>query len=137
MKTASRIFFWIQCKDLRTGKTNHYWHFVIPSHPHLITKITSAFGKVYAGLICVFTPGCHEMTRLISLGHEKPHSRINRLRMSLHFGVCIWCKRYNDQIGLLGWLCRRFAEESAEHGPCQLSEEAKVRIKEKLSRTSP
>ena len=84
------------------------------------------------GVICVITPRCHEMTRLISVGHEKPHSLITRLRMRWHYGICIWCKRYHDQLGLLGKLSRMFAEESCEHGTQQLTDDTKARMKKAL-----
>ncbi len=96
-------------------------------------KIKSWFAKICVGLICVITPRCHEMTRLISAEQEKPHSSVMKLRMRWHYGICIWCKRYRDQIGLLGTLSRMFAEESCEHGARQLSDDAKARMKKALS----
>lgn len=72
------------------------------------------------------------MTRLISAGQEKPHSLIMKLRMRWHYGICIWCKRYHDQLGLLGKLSRMFADESSKHGDPQLSDDAKARMKAAL-----
>lgn len=95
-------------------------------------KIKNAFAKAYTGLICLITPRCREMARLISAEQEKPLSRMTKLRMRWHFGICIWCQRYHDQVGLLGKLSRMFAEESCKHGADQLSEDAKNRIKEAL-----
>lgn len=102
----------------------------------MITKIKSWFYKIHVALICAVTPRCHEMTRLISAGHEKPHSLITNLRMRWHYGICIWCKRYHDQLGLLGKLSRLFAEESCEHGANQFSDDAKARMKEALRHKS-
>lgn len=76
------------------------------------------------------------MTRLISTEREKPHSKLTSLRMSLHYGICIWCKRYHDQLGLLGKLSRALAEESCGHGKNQLTDEAKARLKESIKRTT-
>ena len=95
-------------------------------------KIKSWFGKIHVGVICVITPRCHEMTRLISAGQERPPSLITRLRMRWHYGICIWCKRYHDQLGLLGKLSRMFAEESCEHGAQQLTDATKARMKKAL-----
>ena len=86
--------------------------------------------------MCLSTPRCHEMTRLISAEREKPHSRITKLRMRWHYGICVWCKRYHDQIGLLGRLSRAFPEESGEHGKSQLTDDAKARLKEALTRNA-
>jgi hypothetical protein len=83
-------------------------------------------------LICLVTPRCRKMARLISEEQEKPLSRITRLRMRWHYGICVWCKRYHDQIGLLGKLSRMFAEESCKQGENQFNEDAKERIKEAL-----
>lgn len=67
---------------------------------------------------------------------EKPHSALTRLRMSWHYGICVWCKRYHDQIGLLGRLSRAFPERSCEHGKDQLTEDTKARLKEALNRNA-
>ncbi len=90
--------------------------------------------KAYIGLICLITPRCRKMVRLISAEQEKPQSAITRLRMRWHYGICIWCQRYHDQVGLLGKLSHMFAEESCKHGENQLSEHTKDRIKELLRR---
>lgn len=100
--------------------------------PILTKKIKSWFSKSCVGLICVTTPRCLEMTRLISAEQEKPNSFIMRLRMRLHCGICVWCQRYRDQLGLLGKLSRMFAEESPKHGAAQLSDDAKARMKAAL-----
>lgn len=57
---------------------------------------------------------------------------MTRLRMRWHYGICIWCKRYHDQLGLLGKLSRMFAVESCEQGASQLTDDAKVRLKKAL-----
>ena len=100
--------------------------------PDLITKLKIGVDKIYHGVVCILTPRCHEMTHLISEENEKSHSWLTRLRMRRHLGVCIWCQRYQDQIGLIGKLCRMFAEESPTQGEIQLSDEAKARLKEAL-----
>lgn len=53
--------------------------------------------------------------------------------MRLHYGICIWCKRYHDHLGLLGKLSRAFPEHSCEHGNKELSDEAKARLKKALA----
>jgi predicted anti-sigma-YlaC factor YlaD len=72
------------------------------------------------------------MTRLISAGREESHSWLTRLRMRRHLGVCVWCRRYQDQVGFIGTLCSMFAEQSVTHGEDQLSDEARVRLKRAL-----
>jgi hypothetical protein len=104
--------------------------------PELNTREKNLFGKAWILLVCLITPRCHEMTRLISTGREKPHSKLTSLRMGLHYGICIWCKRYHDQIGLLGKLSRAFPEESCGHGDKLLTDEAKTRLKESIKRAT-
>lgn len=102
----------------------------------LIAKIKYWLGKVWEGLICMLTPRCHEMTRLISSEREKPHSLFVKTRMRFHYGICIWCKRYHDHLGFLGKLSRAFPEHSCEHGVRELSDEAKARFKKRLADAS-
>ena len=52
--------------------------------------------------------------------------------MRRHLGVCVWCGRYQEQVGLIGRLCRIFAEESCEHGAEHLPDEARARMKAAL-----
>jgi hypothetical protein len=102
----------------------------------LITNIKYWSGKALAGLICLVTPRCHDMTRLISLEQERPLSSLTKLRMRWHYGICIWCRRYHEQIGLLGKLSRAFPEHSCDHGAPQLSDAAKARLKQALTRAA-
>lgn len=102
----------------------------------MIANIKHWSGKARARLICLITPRCHDMTRLISLEQDQPLPALTRLRMRWHYGICIWCRRYHDQIGLLGKLSRAFPEESCQHGTPQLTEQAKARLKEALSRAA-
>jgi hypothetical protein len=72
------------------------------------------------------------MTRLISSEREKPHPWLMRVRMRLHYGVCIWCKRYHDQLELLGKISKEFPENSQGNARTRLSDEAKIRMKKAL-----
>jgi hypothetical protein len=102
----------------------------------LINIVKNLFSKAWELLVLFITPRCHEMTRLISTEREKRHSIITRLRMKWHYGICIWCKRYHDQLGLLGKLSRAFPEESCGHGDKQLTDEARARLKESIKRAT-
>jgi hypothetical protein len=72
------------------------------------------------------------MARLLSRACEKPHPWFTRLQMRRHLGVCVWCGRYQEQVGLIGKLCRMFAEESCGHGAEHLPDEARARMKAAL-----
>jgi hypothetical protein len=92
----------------------------------------STLSKIYINLICLITPRCREMARLISAEQEKSPPFLVRLRMRWHYSICVWCERYRDQVGLLGKLSRMFADESCKHRKNQLTDEAKTRLKEAL-----
>jgi hypothetical protein len=47
------------------------------------------------------TPNCAEMSRLASLSFERPPSLALRLKMRLHHFICIWCRRYEQQLKFL------------------------------------
>ncbi|MGL5017300.1 MAG: hypothetical protein ACRDBP_04145, partial [Luteolibacter sp.] len=96
------------------------------------TKIKNGLDWLHHGVVGALTPRCREMTRLISAEREGSHSWFTRLRMRWHLRVCVWCRRYRDQVGFLGMVCRMFAEESAAHGEAHLSDEAKERLKQAL-----
>ena len=71
------------------------------------------------------------MTRLISEANERPLGPFTRMQMKLHYGVCIWCVRYRDQIAMIRALIRNFPG-TADDGEAMLSEAARERIKETL-----
>lgn len=74
------------------------------------------------------------MTRLISEAHERPLGPLPRLRMKLHYGICVWCLRYRDQLAMIRTLIRQFPG-AADGGEAMLSEAARERIKETLRET--
>ncbi|MBL9156414.1 MAG: hypothetical protein JNJ70_03005 [Verrucomicrobiales bacterium] len=97
----------------------------------MITKLKSSLASLYESTVCKCTPCCHEMTRLISEAHERPHGWLLRWRMNLHYGICVWCLRYRDQLAMIRDLLRQFPG-STDGGAELLCEEARERIKESL-----
>ena len=81
------------------------------------------------------TPHCTEITRLASQSFEQPLSFRTRLKMRLHFLICVWCKRYNQQL--------KFLHHAGSHADHQdkalpgrvLSPEARHRIVQRLKTT--
>ena len=47
------------------------------------------------------TPHCTEILRLASQSLEQPLSFRTRLKMRLHFLICVWCERYDKQLKFL------------------------------------
>jgi hypothetical protein len=47
------------------------------------------------------TPHCTEILRLASQSLEQPLSLRTRLKMRLHFLICVWCERYDKHLKFL------------------------------------
>lgn len=97
----------------------------------MIKNFKSHLASVYERMVCGITPCCRDMTRLISESHERPLGPMLRFRMKLHYGICIWCVRYRDQIDLIRAFIRRFPEMACD-AEAKLSDDARQRIREKL-----
>jgi hypothetical protein len=46
-------------------------------------------------------PNCREMGRLSSRSFEQPLPLGTRIKRKIHFWICVWCKRYAEQIEFL------------------------------------
>ena len=82
------------------------------------------------------TPSCGEMSRLVSRSLDQPLPLGLRLRMRLHYLICVWCLRYLRHLRFLHRAAPGLAEP--KHGPgvrhpgdC-LSTEARQRIVRQL-----
>ena len=88
-----------------------------------------AFGlRCVAGLV----PPCHEVTRLVSQGLDRPLPWTTRLRLRVHFLGCVWCRRYREQLQNLRAFARGFPERGGGAGTPGLSTEARTRIETAL-----
>lgn len=52
---------------------------------------------------------CHEATRLISESQDRPLTRTERIRLSMHTLMCRGCHRFEQQMDTLRGLARSFA----------------------------
>lgn len=82
------------------------------------------------------TPNCAEMSRLASQSFEQPPPLGLRLRMRLHYLICIWCERYAKHLKFLHHAAPRLEEHLDHHARSRLSDDAKRRIAEKLRETA-
>lgn len=78
------------------------------------------------------TPNCAEMSRLASLSFDQPPSLKTRLRMRLHYLICVWCARYAKHLKFLHRAAPRFQEEIEGVSNHKLSEESKHRLAARL-----
>jgi hypothetical protein len=78
------------------------------------------------------TPNCADMSRLASQSLEKALPLRLRLKMRLHFLVCVWCNRYFKQLKFLHQAAPHLEQRAGvlpDHG---LSVEARRRILQHL-----
>jgi hypothetical protein len=59
------------------------------------------------------TPKCREMVRILSKSMDEPMPLIMRIKKRLHFLICCWCQRYEEQLRYL----RKTAGEYPDHVP--------------------
>jgi hypothetical protein len=79
------------------------------------------------------TPKCREMVRILSRSMDEQMPLIMRIKKRIHFLICCWCQRYEEQLRYIHETARRFPERAgAVPGP-PLSDEAKERMKQKLA----
>ena len=83
-------------------------------------------------LITAYTPRCHDITLLISESMERPLPLRTRLAMRIHYLACVWCERYNDQLGFLRKALHQSCKDGSEHFRGEMSEEFKSHLKDSL-----
>jgi hypothetical protein len=69
------------------------------------TKLVIFIGK--------HTPKCREMVRILSRSMDEPMPLMMRIKKRLHFLICCWCQRYEEQLRYL----RKTAGEYPDHVP--------------------
>ena len=78
------------------------------------------------------TLNCAEMSRLASQSLERPLPLGARLKVRLHFLICVWCKRYFKQLKFLHDSAPHFHEHAEILPNRGLSAEARQRIVQRL-----
>lgn len=78
------------------------------------------------------TPNCAEMSRLASLSFEQTPSLRTRLKMRLHYLICVWCGRYAKHLKFLHRAAPRLQEHSGDTFNRKMSEESKQRMAARL-----
>jgi hypothetical protein len=78
------------------------------------------------------TPNCADMARLASESLDKALPLGLRLRMRLHFLVCVWCARYFKQLKFLRENAPHLEHRAIDLPGLRLSLEARRRIVQHL-----
>jgi hypothetical protein len=87
------------------------------------------------------TPTCQEVIRVLSDAMDRPIPLHRRITARLHFLICTWCQRYQQQIGLIRTVLRGTEPGSPrDDAPAgsgdRLSDDARERLK-RLTRQQP
>src|SRR5881227_2352956 len=87
-------------------------------------------------LIGKHTPKCREMVRILSQSMDEPMLLMMRIKKRLHFLICCWCQRYEQQLRYMRHTARQFPELAHEASDAQFSAEGRERIKQKLAEST-
>ena len=79
------------------------------------------------------TPKCREMVRILSRSMDEPMPLTMRIKKRIHFLICCWCQRYEEQLRYIREAARRFPEHADEASSTPFPEDAEERIKQKLA----
>lgn len=94
--------------------------------------IVSSLRRWWVRRVWAHSPHCDAMCRLASRSLDEPLPWSTRMRVRLHFLVCVYCRRYARQLRTLRDRARsRRAEPGDPSGP-GLSEGARNRIRRRI-----
>ena len=79
------------------------------------------------------TPKCREMVRILSDSMDRPLPLTLRIKKRLHYLICCWCQRYEEQLHYLRKTASAFPEHCDQSSNVSLPASAKERILRKLS----
>ena len=96
-------------------------------------KLTEALKTRWIVWVWNHTPNCAEMSRLASVTLDRPVTVKVRLRMRLHYLICVWCERYSKHLKFLHRAAPRLPDQWDLAIGENLSDEAKQRMKKSLN----
>ncbi len=79
-------------------------------------------------------PTCAQVTRLVSESMDRQISLAERVKVLAHFLVCVWCRRYRDQLHLIRLNTLRYPVIVEKTEAALLSREARARILDSMKR---
>ena len=88
------------------------------------TKLVIFIGK--------HTPKCRDMVRILSQSMDEPMPLMMRIKKRIHYLICCWCQRYEEQLHYMRKTARAFAEHADESSSVPVPEEARERWKQVL-----
>ena len=82
------------------------------------------------------TPKCRDMVRILSKSMDEPMPLSMRIKKRIHFLICCWCQRYEEQLQYMRHTARQFPEHADQASDVAFSVEARERIKRKLGQSA-
>jgi hypothetical protein len=76
------------------------------------------------------------MVRILSKSMDQPLPLTMRIKKRLHFLICCWCQRYEEQLHYMRRTAGEFPEHADESSDVPFSPEARERIKRKLAESA-
>lgn len=79
---------------------------------------------------------CREVTQLVSASLDRELPLLERLRLRMHFYMCVLCRRYHDQLTFIHDALHRHPDRLAEQGAgttAGLPPQSRDRIKRALA----
>jgi hypothetical protein len=96
------------------------------------TSTKPAWETWWGRILVRLTPPCTDVTRHISKSLDHPLPLWRRIQLRLHYRVCVWCLRYDQQLRLLnqamGTAGDRLAALRQETLPADFREQLKARL---------
>jgi hypothetical protein len=79
-------------------------------------------------------PTCQQTVETISQGMERPLKVGERIKLEIHFWICVWCQWYMEHLHLIRDTSRSQAGEAPDvMTGATLSNEARERIRRRLT----
>jgi hypothetical protein len=88
---------------------------------------------VLVKFIAKHTPKCREMVRILSQSMDEPMPLMMRIKKRLHFLICCWCERYEEQLRYIHETARQFPEHADETSSDVFPPDTKEWIKQRLA----
>ena len=67
---------------------------------------------------------------------DEPLPLVMRIKKRLHFLICCWCQRYEEQLRYMRETARQFGQHADESSNAPFSAGARERIKRKLAESA-
>src|SRR5947199_7252860 len=83
-------------------------------------------------LIGKHTPKCREMVRILSQSMDEPMPLMMRIKKRIHFLICCWCQRYEEQLRYIRRTASRFPEHADKASDDSFTPNAKEGTKARI-----